>query len=141
MKVAIFSESPADESAVRILTDAILGVQTRDVVLGGLRTRGYSGVIGTLPAVVKQLYYHTDAEGLVVVADSDDSPVHELAHDAPGGADPACRLCELRRIIAVAEPRLRPVPGRAALKTAVGLAGSAIEAWLHPAVGSRAGEA
>lgn len=141
MKVAVFSESPADESAIRILTNAILGVQTQDAPLCGLRKRGYTGVIGTLPAVVNQLYYRTDAEGLIVVTDSDDSPVHEPAHDAPGGADSACRLCELRRIIHVEVSRLRPMQGRSTLKTAVGLAVPAIEAWLHPFVGTKVGEA
>ena len=140
MKVAVFSESSADEAAIRIIVDAVLGNPTEPVGLLGLRTRGYSGVVGTLPAVLKQLYYHTDAEGLVVVIDSDDSPVHTDAHDAPGGADPACRLCELQRIAALEMLRVRPVPGRAVLKTAIGLAVPAIEAWLHPAIGTRVSE-
>ena len=31
MKVAIFSESPADEAALRVLVDALLGIETEIV--------------------------------------------------------------------------------------------------------------
>jgi len=59
MKVAVLSESPADEAAVRILVSGILGRQTRAVALPLLRTRGESGVFAVLPVVFKHLHFHT----------------------------------------------------------------------------------
>ena len=128
MKVAILSESPADEAAVRILVDALRGAPTDTVTLT-VRTRGWPAVLNTLPAVLRHLHYRTGADAIVVVADSDDSPLHEPAHETSAPM-PRCRLCQLRGMIDTELPRLRPIPGRSPLKTAVGLAVPAIEAWL-----------
>jgi hypothetical protein len=110
MKVAVFSESPADEVAVRILVDATLGRATEPVALAGLRTRGWPAVKATLPVVIHQLHYNTDADALVVVADSDDSPVHDPSHDVPGANTAGCRLCELRAAASAVFARLTPSP-------------------------------
>jgi hypothetical protein len=80
-----------------------------------------------LPTVIKFLHYRTDAEALVVIADSDDSPIHQSSHEQAGGEEPRCRLCQLRNVFK--ETKLSSVPGRAELKSAVGLAVPAIEAW------------
>lgn len=40
MKVAYFAESPADQAALTILTEAILEARTEPVLLAGLRHRG-----------------------------------------------------------------------------------------------------
>ncbi|MGH7975262.1 MAG: hypothetical protein ACREC8_01230 [Limisphaerales bacterium] len=40
MKVAYFAESPADQAALTILTEAILGKKTDEVIHAGLRHRG-----------------------------------------------------------------------------------------------------
>jgi len=130
MKLAVFSESPADEAAVRILVDAILGSPTQPVALAGLRTRGWPAVLSTLPAVIRQLHYHSDADALVVVADSDDSPVHDPSHDVSGGSAPGCRFCQLRAEASAVFAKLTPVSARRPLKLAIGLAVPAIEAWL-----------
>jgi hypothetical protein len=129
MKVVIVSESPADEAAVRILVDGILGQQTVPITLSSLRAPGISGVLGVLPAAFKELHYHTDADALVVVVDANHSPVHESAHERPGGADGRCRLCKLRQVIAQVQGQLRPLSGRPAVKTALGIAVPAVEAW------------
>lgn len=130
MKVAIFSESSADEAALRVLVDAMRGQPTEPVGLIGLRTRGWPSVLGTLPAVIKQLHYHTDAEALAVVVDSDDSPVHQPSHDPTDAAQRGCRFCQLSSVVTLEQSRLTTVAGRSMLKFAVGLAVPAFEAWL-----------
>jgi hypothetical protein len=65
MKVAYFAESPADQAALTILTEAILKTKTEPVLHTGLRSRGWTTVRGVLPAVLKELHYHTHAEGYV----------------------------------------------------------------------------
>lgn len=82
-----------------------------------------------LPVVLKHLHYHTDAEALVVVADSDNSPVHQSAHDEAGKENMVCRLCQLRSVVSVEKNRLRSIAGRDMIKVALGLAVPAIEAW------------
>ncbi|HEV7844099.1 MAG TPA: hypothetical protein VGO69_10415, partial [Pyrinomonadaceae bacterium] len=129
MRVAILSESSADEAAIRILLEGILGRQTQEIKSLPLRSRGWPSVIRVLPTVLKFLHYRTDAEALVVIADSDDSSIHQGTHDEADGADSQCRLCQLRGVVSVETARLRPVAGRNQIKTAIGLAVPAIEAW------------
>jgi hypothetical protein len=140
MKVAILSESPADDAAIRILVDAILGAKTEIVSHTGLRTRGWPSVRSVFPAVLKQLHYHTDAEGLVLVVDSNGSPIHQPAHEQPGGENRACRLCQLRgvreEVLGQLKPRTTP-----ALKSAIGIAVPTIEAWLLCGVDPHVNEA
>ena len=73
MKVAILCESPSDEAAIRILVDGILGIRTERAK--ALEARGWPSVRDILPIVIRQLYYHTDAEALIVIGDSDDSQI------------------------------------------------------------------
>jgi len=127
MKVVVLSESSADEAAIRILINGILGKETQDVPSLPLRSRGWPSVHRVLPTVIKFLHYQTDAEALVVIADSDDSPVHQNSHDQTGGEEPRCRLCQLRNVFK--ETKLSSVSGQGELKSAVGLAVPAIEAW------------
>jgi len=131
MKVAILSESEADEAAIRILADGVLGRRT-EPPLGPafrMRGRGWPTVLNVLPAVLAHLHYRSDADGLIVVVDSDLSPIHAQSHKEPGQADMSCRLCQVAEAVAVTRDRLRPVPGRAPLRLAVGLAVPQIEAW------------
>ena len=130
MKVAYFAESPADQAALTILTEAILSRKTEPVSHTGLRHRGWPTVRTVLPAVLKELHYHTDAEGFVLIVDSNGAPPHLSSHEPPNAADPACRLCQLRRIAAECLGKVRPRANSAPLKIALGLAVPAIEAWL-----------
>lgn len=130
MKLVVLSESPSDEAAARILVDGILGTQTDHVAPPFLRARGWSPLLGVLPTVLRQLYYHTDADGLAVIVDSDDSAPHRLAHVPRDDANLGCRLCKLRLVAEQVQSGLTEVPNRAPLKTAFGLAIPAIEAWL-----------
>lgn len=129
MKIAVFSESPENEEAIRIIVDCLLGKTTEATRLPKLQARGWPGVKGSITAVLRDLHYSTDAEALIVVVDSDDSPVHQNNHDQPGGADLKCRLCYLRNEVGRAQSQLKAKSGRAQIKVAIGLAVPAIEAW------------
>lgn len=131
MKVAILSESPADEAAVRILVDAILGRETEAVdPPNRIATRGVESVIRMLGAVITALHYNSDADALVVVVDSNHTPVQVEPGDSPVAKTKRCRLQRLREVVQDVVPYLKPVAGRAGtLKVALGVAVPAIEAW------------
>lgn len=128
MKVAILSESPADEAAVRVLVEGVLGVRIEQVQ-AGLRARGWPNVAQILPSIIRHLHFNTAADGLVVVVDSDDSVVHTTAHEAPDYYHPLCRMCQLRGIFRRTVKKLPSVKGRAGLLRCVGIAVPAVEAW------------
>ena len=94
MKLAILSESPADEAALRVLVEYVLGAPFT-TVHSALRARGWPSVEQVLPAILRYLHFQTEADGLVVVVDADDSPVHTIEHEAPGYHHPLCRICRL----------------------------------------------
>lgn len=141
MKVAVLSESSADEAAIRILVDGILGTKTEETSDLPLRSRGWPSVIRVLPTVLKYLHYRTDTDALVVVVDSDDSPIHQHSHNEAGGENLQCRLCQLRSVVTSETKILRPVTGRDPLKSALGLAVPAIEAWYLCGLDPRVNEA
>ena len=120
MRVAILSESPADEAALRIIVDSILGTRTTPVDLS-LRSRGWPSVRDVLGAVIRSLHYKTDADGLVVVADSNHNSVIEPI--------PKNRLRELLAIVDRNHSALNSKGGRVPIRVAVGIASPAIEAW------------
>lgn len=128
MKVALLSESPADEIAVRVLVESVLGRPITQVH-PGLRARGWPNVAQVLPPVLRHLHFNTDAAGLVVVVDADDSVVHTAAHEAPGYFHPQCRLCQLRATYRQTVKGLPPARGRKRVLRCVGVAVPAIEAW------------
>lgn len=128
MNVAILSESPADEAAVRVLVEGVLGERLQQIQ-AGLRARGWPNVLQVLPAVVRHLHFNTDAAGLVVVVDADDSVVHTAEHEAPNFHHPLCRMCQLRAVFRRTTRNLPPARGRARVLRGVGVAVPAIEAW------------
>lgn len=142
MKIAIFSESPNDEAALKILIEGILGEEIEEIPFPNhLRSRG-SGVARDVPAVLRGVYYRTEAEFLVVVRDSDDSPIHKKQHDKPGNKEAEkCRLCDLRKKVKTALENLTPQSGKENFKVAIGVAVPAIEAWLLCGVNPQANEA
>ncbi len=128
MKLAILSESPADEAALRVLVEYTLRTPF-ELVTSGLRARGWPSVEQVLPPILRHLHFNTDADGLVVVVDSDDSPVHTIGHEAPGYHHPLCRVCRLRAVFHRTVRHLPPTRGRHRVLRAVGLAVPAIEGW------------
>ena len=131
MRIAILSESRADEAAVRILVEGVLGRETQPVELCPIQTRGWPSVLRIIPTVLRHLHYQTDAEALVIVADANHSPLHHATHEEPGRAETSCRLCRLREQVHQVQNSLRPVASRQPqrVQTAIGIAVPAIEAW------------
>lgn len=128
MKIALLSESPADEAALRELVAAVLR-RPLHFVAPGFRARGWPNVAQVLPAVIRHLHFNTDTDVLLVNVDSDDSVVHTPPHDAPNYFHPRCRMCELRGIFRRTMKRFQPAHGRERLLRVVGVAVPAMEAW------------
>ena len=81
MKVAYFAESPADQAAPTILTEGILKRKTESISHTGLRSRGWNSIVSVLPVVLRELHYHSDADGLVLILDSDGSQPYLPEHE------------------------------------------------------------
>ena len=128
MKVALLSESPADEAALRVLVSAVLQA-TPSFVSPGFRARGWPNVAQVMPAVLRHLHFNTDTDALVVVVDADDSVVHLADHNRPGYFHPHCRMCQLRAVHRQTTKKLPAAHGRARVVRAIGVAVPAIEAW------------
>ena len=122
MHVAILSESGADEAALRILGDLVLGVRTTPVERLPLRSRGWPAVRNVLPVVIRYLQFRTNADGLIVVVDSDHTSLQSSAEKN--------RLRNLDHLIQQTLSDLSEVRGRAKLRVAFGIAAPALEAWL-----------
>ncbi len=129
MKVGIYSESSADEAALRILVDALVGRPTQRLGLPRLRARGWPSVLDYLRTVIQHLYYQTDGDGLIVVVDSDKSPLHNHPSGQAAEASGKCRLCLLQGVVRSVQGELASVAGRSSFKVAIGLASPSIEAW------------
>ncbi len=129
MKLAILSESPADEAALQVLVGYVLGGPFT-TVQSALRARGWPSVEQVLPPIIRHLHFNTDADGLVVAVDSDDSPVHTPAHEVPGYYHPYCRVCRLRTVFRRTIKHLPSARGRDRVLRAVGICVPALEAWL-----------
>src|SRR5688572_12174144 len=99
MKITIVSESPADEEAIRILLDGIRGTPFEVMPLIRRRPQGWTDVVKSMPAVVKEVFFNFEAEALAVVIDSDLSPVHAPEHEGLGAPFAKCRYCELKATI------------------------------------------
>jgi hypothetical protein len=128
LRLALLGESVVDETALGILVEAVLGAPFIRVQ-PNLRARGWPSVLQILPAVARHLYFNTDADGLVVLVDADDTEVHGAGHEAPGYFHPRCRLCQLRAAFRRATKTLPPARGRSRLLRGMGLAVPAAEAW------------
>lgn len=128
MKIAVLSESPADEAAIALLVEAVIGEHFKHV-RAGLRARGWPSVAQVLPSIIRHLHFNTDADGLVVVVDSDDSVLHTADHDAPGYFHPQCRMCRLRAVFRQTTKKFPAAHGRSRVLRGVGIAVPAVEAW------------
>jgi len=128
MKLALLSELPADEVAIKMLAEAVLGHPVTRVK-PHLRARGWPNVAQVLPPILRYLHFKTDADGLVVVVDCDDTVVHTTTHEKEGHYHPACRMCQLRAVFRQTIKNLPPARGRDRVMRCVGLAVPAIEAW------------
>ena len=140
LRLALLGESLVDESAMGILTEAVLGAPF-ERVQPNLRARGWPSVLQILPAIARHLHFNTNADGLVVLVDADDTEPHTAAHEAPGYFHPRCRLCQLRAAFRRATKNLPPARGRDRVLRAAGLAVPAAEAWYLCGLDDSVGEA
>jgi hypothetical protein len=141
MKLSVLSESEADETAIRILSEAVLEEAVEAVAGPRLRSRNWSAVLAMLGTAIRAHHFQTDAEVLVTVVDSDEEPIHLAQHDEPGHADRACRLCIMRGIVTQTFKWLPAREGRPPLRVALGLAVPAIEGWYLCGRNHQVGEA
>lgn len=139
LRLALLGESLVDESALAVLVEAILG-RPFERVQPNLRARGWPSVLQILPSLARHLHFNTDADGLVVLVDSDDTEPHPPEHEAPGYFHPRCRLCQLRAAFRRATKNLPPARGRERIFRAIGLAVPAAEAWYLCGRDERVGE-
>lgn len=137
MKIAFFSESLADEAALKILAAGILGEEIEEISLPNtIIQRSSSHLDKNLSSVIRGVYYWTDAEALIVVSDSDDSPVHIQKHETEPNYQ--CRLCQLVRTVAETIATLK---GDRVFRVAIGVPVPAIEAWYLCGVNAHVNEA
>ncbi len=129
MKIALLSESSADEAAVSILIEGLVDAAVHRVRFPEPPTRGWRGVLKSIEPTLRYLHYRTDTGALVVTVDSDNSPVHRMEHVKPGSCQPGCRLCDMRETIKNVQRALRPRQGRGPILIGLGIAVPAIEAW------------
>lgn len=128
VKIVVLSEAGADEAALRILTEALLG-QPVQLVERPTLLRGWPGVRTALRSGIGLLLGRQDVEALVCVVDADMTPVHEPSHDHPIGRQERCRLCQMRDIVAQVQTSARARRSQPPLQVALGLAVPTIEAW------------
>jgi hypothetical protein len=128
MNLAVLSESEADEAALRIIGEAILGRQVEWHRGFRRRSRGFGSVPSLLRSALMELHYHSEVDALLVVVDADDTPLHLPEHE-PAYDEQKCRLCKLRAIANNVSSRVGPRPNGTTLRTAIGLAAPEIEAW------------
>jgi hypothetical protein len=128
MRVAVLSESPADEAAVCILLRGLLRTEI-EAIPRRARAGGWNSAVELIPATLKELHFRQTASALVVVIDSDNSPVHLVGHEQSGNADPTCRFCQLKLLIDDVQRQLPQQPGQRPVDTALVVAVPAIEAW------------
>src|SRR5262249_13709798 len=84
--------------------------------------------------------YNGQADGFVVVIDSDHTPIHQQNHESPDGFDSQCRVCLIRKKMRELQGHVGKRPSRAQLKTVVGLAVPEISAWYLCGKDQRVGE-
>ncbi len=140
MRIGYYCESPADQAALAIFTQGILG-QAPEPINMDLEAHSVPGFFRSLDGVFRGVYYNADAEGLVIVVDCDNTALHDRTHDEPEKEVKDCRLCEIRRIIAKTQKQLKPIPGKPPLRVAIGLSVPTIEGWYLVGKNHQVGEA
>jgi hypothetical protein len=140
MKIGYYCESSADQAAMMVFTEGLFGERPEPINMD-LEAHSIPAFFSALDGVFRGVHYNSDAEGMVIVVDCDDTEIHVPTHERPGQAADNCRLCEIRKIMTRARNQLKPRQGRLDLKVAVGLAVPAIEAWYLVGSQHRVGEA
>ena len=79
MKLGILSESYKNGAAIKVLVEGVLEGPI-EVVDPGPGDLGWPKLLSTVKPYLTDLSYNTDGDGLVIVFDTDDMPVHEASH-------------------------------------------------------------
>src|SRR5260370_17261276 len=90
-----------------VFTEGILGEPPEPINMD-LEAHSVPGFFRSLDGVYRGVHYNSDADGLIVVVDSDDAVLHSDAHDALGAAEDRCRYCQIRKIIQRAGNQFKP---------------------------------
>ncbi len=128
MKIGFYCESPADQAALAVFTEGILG-EPPEPINRDLEARSVPAFFTALGGVFRGVHYNSDAEGLIIVVDCDDTEMHVPDHDKLAEGGESCRLCQVSKILAQTRKHLRARPSRGELRVAIGVALPAIEAW------------
>src|SRR2546423_9484202 len=120
MRLAVLSESSADEAAIRIIVRGILDREIQDIsVESSLRAGGWPGIRSLLPVIIPRLHYNSDAEALALIVDSDTSTIHQPSHNDLTQVG-SCRSCDLHHVARRLLLKLNPLPHKEMLKIAIG---------------------
>jgi hypothetical protein len=138
MKVGILSESPVDQAAIRILSEAVLRRQIELIEPRGQPT-GCGAVLSAVAVELIRIHYHTDGDGLIIVIDSDDTPVHTSNHLVQ--PLDGCRVCEIEAKVRQVRRSLNPRSDKTEVQVAIAVPVPAIEAWLRCGTDPHAAEA
>src|SRR5438128_8941863 len=117
MKIGYYCESPADQAALAVFTEGILGTPPEPINMD-LEAHSVPAFFSALEGVFRGVHYNSDAEGLIVVVDCDDKEVHDTKHDTSKDGE-NCRLCQARGIIDRTRNQLKPRQARPELKVAI----------------------
>ncbi len=77
-----------------------------------LEAHSVPGFFCALGGVFRGVHYNSDADGLIIVVDCDDTQPHSLNHETPEGRSDRCRLCQASEIIAKTRKQLKARSGR-----------------------------
>lgn len=131
MKIALLCESPVDEAAVKVLVETVLATPVQWIshkILVG-RGGGFGAILKGISIAIRALHYNSEADAIVVVIDSDNTPIHGVTHLSEGEAARDCRVCEILTELDKFHRHLTPPQGPR-LRLAVGQPVPCLEAWL-----------
>ena len=99
MKIAFYCESPADQTALAVITEGILG-QALDPIY--LEARSVPAFFIALDGVFRGVHWDSDADAFIPVVDSDRTELHDSAtrlrrKNAVGSVKPSRSSTEPRR--------------------------------------------
>jgi hypothetical protein len=140
MKIGFYCESPADQAAMAVFAEGILG-EPPEPISTPLEGQSMPRFLHALDGVFRGIYFNSDAEGLIIVCDADNTGLHDPDREAPAGCGQHCRYCRCHKIIAAVRQQLKPRPRGQELKVAIGLAVPTIEAWYLVGKNHQVGEA
>ncbi len=126
MRVAILSEGKTDAAVVRLLVDAVLGIETQPVPELVPIHAGWPAVLESLASALANLMGRNDCDGLVVSFDLDGSIVY------PDEGDPYLKFLRRRDVKQIIDAHTADCAnaGTQPVRIAVAAALPALEAWL-----------